>query len=347
MLRALAWCGVLCCITAGAHSQTVRHKYSFDGVEPTGWTKLEETNDNDGDAYVAYSSPGEQPLKVLRVIYRNPAKWWKDQQYILGYTSTDGFFRQPAINYPNDSVYEWAEKFEAWNQPTKNFVSVSPSNPTWILGRSWGQSDLTFIGWNQVGEGGAFHVGFTYSRPGENPPTQGGSFLCFWPAPSGVTKAEGKINPFNTNSGNEDGSGGGDEGGSGDPNAEGWGTFLSLDWWKKLMIFLFVPSEGDLQVVKDGFSQFMNWGPFALVADVASGLGTIAGQAPSEDIENMVIHMPTLYAGPDASVPIQADYDLRPWAPYILMIRAFVLGVFMLRAAKFWGKKYAAIGSKS
>ena len=138
------------------------------------------------------------------------------------------------------------------------------------------------------------------------------------------------------------GSTGGD--GGGDPSEEGWGSILSLDWWKNLMIFLFVPSEADFQVVKDSFAQFLDWGPFKLIADIATSLGTISAGAPGAEYDNYLIHLPGI---PFFGNTIQADLDLRPYAAWFLMVRSILLGMLMIRIGPRFFKLYAGILSKS
>lgn len=137
--------------------------------------------------------------------------------------------------------------------------------------------------------------------------------------------------------------GGGDPGGGED----GWGSILSLDWWKNLCIFLFVPSEEDFDVIKASFSQFQTWGPFKLIADISSSFGTLS-TGNMGDLEN-----PNDYkiALGDLGLVWGSHYnafiDLAPYASWVRIMRSLILGIFMIKFGGFWWKKYAAILSRA
>lgn len=336
-------------LVGGAVAQTRRHKFSFNGQRPSGWQKVMESRDNDGDPYEVWTSPPEQPIHITRVIYTNPPTWWKDQQYVTTYApnGANSFCRSPVGDYPHDSVSTIAHRTHVWVPEIKDFRLQEDENdvPEWNSGQTWGNPGPPAMNWSFWGSPGVWKHGYQQYQPANNEAGfvngyNRGYFESFWPG-SPVPKAENVTNPFDADAGTP-----GDETPDADPEKEGWGTFLSLEWWKKLCIYLFVPSDADFQVVKDALAQFKQWGPFKLVADVSDSLGSIAGGAPASTVEAMQIQYPNFYL-PGGYGPITGKLDLRPYGSYLLMVRSVVFCLAMIRIGRFWGEKYKELGSRA
>lgn len=136
--------------------------------------------------------------------------------------------------------------------------------------------------------------------------------------------------------------------GTGEGGSEGTdlGPILTTSWWEDLMTFLFVPEPGDFDVLKESVMQFQTWGPFKLIADIASSLGDISSGNMGDKDADFKIMLGTFGFGvPGLSVPF--ELDLSPYSSWLTLARAIFFGFLMWRIGNWWLPKYQTLLSRS
>ncbi|MEI7986304.1 MAG: hypothetical protein WCI55_11820 [Armatimonadota bacterium] len=346
---------VLLSSVAVSNATPVAHRYSYHGLKPyvNGGSSSGPFRDNDNKPFYCDSwRIHNDQILLIGYRYINEADWWRDQKYVLA-IDVSGMENNEPFGVNAGSVIEIGGRtYGMWGPITKDFTNSGDGQTlsNWDHGYNADPAVYGVGSYTKMppynGDGpGVWRIGLRAVR--SNFTTRDDrTEVCFWPEKNAV----GAGNVFKTGSKPNDPGGSGADpggGGTGDPNGnnDGWGSILSLDWWKKLMVFLFVPSQTDVEVIKASFMQFQNWGPFKLIADISSVLGNIAGGSMGDLTADYKIPLGQWGAMWGSSyVPV---LDLSPWASWVQLFRVLMLGFFMIKTGGFWWQKYAQVLSKS
>ena len=289
---------VLCC-NAFAVAVPDSHRLSYGGVKPyTGQDGRTVGPFPDDDGFQFFCDTWQlNSGKITMIGYRyvNSAYWYRDQKYMLACDGAD-MFNTEAFGVNAGLVFEVGVRVGTWLEVSTEFSTSGDGLAIANFDHGYNADPigygLGFVVPPYTGTpAGAYIVGLKGVRS-DFSVRVARLQTCFW-----QKTATNAGNVYLTGSKPSDpGGAGGPEGGD-DPNgaSDGWGSILSLDWWKKLFVFLFVPTQEDLEVIKESFTQFQNWGPFKVIADIATKLGDMAGGSMGDLSVDYKVPLPSMY----------------------------------------------------